>query len=160
VSEISVRRFLPALESSARTAVAATLSYLIASLSGMREAYWAAILTLVIMQSTLGAAWTISIERFLGTVFGAVIGGVLASSFPQTWWAFLGGVFVLGLICSLLRSANSYRFAAITMTIIMMVPRTTTPWMLALHRFLEVSIGIVVGLAVTAAWPEKEIQKG
>jgi uncharacterized membrane protein YccC len=160
LSEISVRRFVPALESSARTAAAATVSFLIASLFGMREAYWAAILTLVIMQSTLGAAWSISIERFVGTVFGALTGGLLASYFPQTWWIFLGGVFVLGLICASLRSMNSYRFAAITMTIIMMVPRTTAPWMLALHRFLEVSIGIVVGLAMTAVWPEREKPQG
>ena len=142
------------LASSARTALAATASYLIARLSGLPEAYWAAILTLVIMQSTLGATWKISLERFLGTLLGAIAGGLLAGAFPQVWWAFAGGVFVLGILCFLLRLQNSYRFAGITLAIVMLIPHTAPPWTVALHRFIEVSIGIVVGLAVTALWPE------
>ena len=50
----------PAIVSVARTSIAATLSFLIARLSGLPEAYWAAIMTLVIMQSTLGATLQIS----------------------------------------------------------------------------------------------------
>jgi len=142
------------VESSARTAIAATASFLIARLSGLPEAYWAAILTLVIMQSTLGAALKISGERFLGTLLGAVAGGLLARFLPQAWWAFAGGVFVLGLVCAALRMQNSYRFAGITLAIVMLVVRTSPAWLIALHRFIEVSIGIVVGLAVTAIWPE------
>jgi uncharacterized membrane protein YccC len=142
------------LNSSARTAVAATASFVIARLSGLPEAYWAAILTLVIMQSTLGAALKISGERFAGTILGAVAGGLVARFLPQSWWAFAGGVFVLGVVCGVLRLQNSYRFAGITLAIVMLVPRTSPPWVIALHRFVEVSIGIVVGLVVTAIWPE------
>ena len=147
-------RFRPILEPAARTAIAATTSFLIARLSGLTEAYWAAILTLVIMQSTLGAAVTISGERFAGTILGAIVGGLLASEFPQGVWIFGAGVFLLGVICALTRLENSYRFAAITLAIIMLVPRITPPWKIALHRFIEVTIGIVVGLAITAVWPE------
>jgi uncharacterized membrane protein YccC len=28
------------------------------------------------------------------------------------------------------------------------------PWIIALHRFIEVSAGIIVALAVVALWPE------
>ncbi len=146
--------FAPVLASSARTTIAATASFLIARLSGLPEAYWAAILTLIIMQSTLGAAVKISGERFAGTLLGAVSGGLLAYLFPQAWWVFGGGVFALGIICALLRLQNSYRFAGITLAIVMLVPRISPAWIIALHRFIEVSIGIVVGLAITAIWPE------
>src|ERR1700751_5040006 len=109
------------LASSARTAIAAAGSLLasmwVARLSGLPEAYWSAILTLVIMQSTLGAAWKISVERFIGTLVGAIAGGLLARFFPPSWMVFAAGVFLLGIVCALLRLQNSYRFAGITLAI-------------------------------------------
>ena len=52
------------LEHSARTAVAAVVSLLVARLFRLPEAYWASISTLIVMQSTLGAALPISAQRF------------------------------------------------------------------------------------------------
>jgi len=49
---------------SARTAVGATASFTVARLLGMPESYWSAIATLTVMQSTLGAAWPVSKQRF------------------------------------------------------------------------------------------------
>jgi hypothetical protein len=46
---------LPSVVHSIRTAIAATISLGVARLFGLPEAYWAAIATLVVMQSTLGA---------------------------------------------------------------------------------------------------------
>ena len=43
---------------SIRTAVAAVGSLLIARFCRLPESYWAAVTAIVIMQSTLGAAWT------------------------------------------------------------------------------------------------------
>jgi hypothetical protein len=48
---------------SIRTAIAATLSLAVARVFGLPEACWAAIATLVVMQSTLGATLLLSIER-------------------------------------------------------------------------------------------------
>jgi uncharacterized membrane protein YccC len=146
----------PAVTSAARTALAATASFLIARLFGLPEAYWAPIITLVIMQSTLRATLQISLERFIGTLLGAIAGGLLTGYFPQVWWVFVFGVgvFLLGILCALFRLQNSYRFAGITLAIVMLIPHTAPPWIVALHRFIEVSIGIVVGLAVTAVWPD------
>jgi uncharacterized membrane protein YccC len=63
-------------------------------------------------------------------------------------------VFLLGILSSLLGLQNSYRFASITLAIVLLKPHTSPPWIVALHRFIEVSIGIVVGLAASAIWPE------
>ena len=52
------KKNLPSITHAIRTAVAATVSVVIARLVQMPEAYWAAIATLVIMQSTLGATLT------------------------------------------------------------------------------------------------------
>src|SRR6266404_2662357 len=53
----------PVLVHSARTAVAAVASLLAARLFRLPEAYWAPITTLVITQSSLGAALTVSRQR-------------------------------------------------------------------------------------------------
>jgi uncharacterized membrane protein YgaE (UPF0421/DUF939 family) len=50
----------------------------------------------------------------------------------------------------------NYRYASITLAIIVLIPRTAAPWTIALHRFLEVSVGITVALAVVALWPEQQ----
>ena len=146
----------PSVVSSARTAIAATVSFLAARQFGMPEAYWAPIITLVIMQSTLGATLKLSLQRFIGTLLGAAAGGLLAEWFSQNWWVFAGGVFVLGLLCAVLHLENSYRFAGITLAIVLLIPHVARPWVIALHRSIEVSIGIVVGLAMTVIWPEPQ----
>ena len=56
----------PVLVHSVRTAVAAVLSVLVARLFRLPETYWAAVTTLVITQSSLGAALTVSWQCFIG----------------------------------------------------------------------------------------------
>jgi uncharacterized membrane protein YgaE (UPF0421/DUF939 family) len=36
-----------------------------------------------------------------------------------------------------------------------LIPRTNPAWIVALHRFIEVSVGIIVALLVVAIWPER-----
>jgi len=38
----------------------------------------------------------------------------------------------------------------------MLAVRTEAPWIIAIHRFLEISIGIAVALILTALWPERK----
>ena len=38
----------------------------------------------------------------------------------------------------------------------MLVPRSTSAWLVAIHRFFEVSLGIAVGLMLSASWPERQ----
>jgi uncharacterized membrane protein YccC len=140
---------------SARTAVAVVASLLIARLFRLPESYWAAITTIVVMQSTLGAAWTISKQRLMGTALGAAMGALLSTYFGENVAIFGAGVFVLGVICAWLHiERNAYRYAGITVTIVMLVAHTLPPWLIAIHRFFEISVGIAVGLAITAVWPE------
>jgi len=46
------------------------------------------------------------------------------------------------------------RYASFTLAIIVLIPRSSPAWAIALHRFLEVSVGIVVALTVVTMWPE------
>jgi uncharacterized membrane protein YccC len=142
---------------SARTAVAAVASLEVARIFRLPEAYWAPITTLVITQSSLGAALTVSQQRFIGTALGGAVGAIAATYFMPNVLVFAIGVFVLGPLCALARSDRSaYRFAGVTVAIVLLVPRTGPAWDIAFHRCAEVFIGIAVALLLAVVWPEKE----
>jgi uncharacterized membrane protein YccC len=142
---------------SARSAVAAVASLSLANLLKMPEAYWASLTTIVVMQSSLGAAWATAIERFAGTALGCAYGAAVASFLAPNWLVYGGGIFALGLICAVLRlNRSAYRFAGLGFTIVILLTRPGGPVVIALHRFIEVSIGIAVALALTAIWPERD----
>jgi uncharacterized membrane protein YccC len=120
------------------------------------EAYWAAIATLVVMQSSLGATLTLSIERVVATALGASVGAVEANYFGANLAAFMVAIFLIGLLSFGFRlEKTAYRYASVTLTIIVLIPRSNPAWIVALHRFTEVSVGIIVALAVVAFWPER-----
>ena len=142
---------------SVRTAVAAVASLLVARLFRLPQSYWAPITTLVITQSSLGAALAVSRARFFGTALGAAVGAIAASYFRPSVLVFGICVFVLGLLCAMARADRAaYRFGGITLTIVLLIPRTAPAWQMALHRFAEVSIGIGVALILAWVWPERE----
>src|SRR5258707_14273004 len=84
---------LPSITHAIRTAVAATASVIIARLVQMPEAYWAGIATLVVMQSTLGATLTLSIERIAATAVGASVGALEANYFRANLVAYAVALF-------------------------------------------------------------------
>jgi uncharacterized membrane protein YccC len=138
-----------------RTAIAAVASLLIARLCKLPESYWAAITTMIVMQSTLGAALNISKQRLAGTALGAGMGALFAT-YPGTHIAVYGmGILLCGVICALVHvERNAFRYAGITLTVVLLISHAEPAWVVAVHRFIEISVGIVVGLLVTAAWPE------
>lgn len=136
--------------------MAAVASLLVAQLFRLPEAYWATITTLAVTQSSLDEARTDSWQRFGGTALGALIGAIGASLHASKVLAFGASVLVLGLVCVVARLDRSgYRFGAITLAIVLLVPRAGPAWQTASHRFVEVSIGLSVALILAAAWPER-----
>jgi uncharacterized membrane protein YgaE (UPF0421/DUF939 family) len=142
---------------SVRTAVAAVLSLLAARLFRLPEAYWAPITTIVITQSSLGAALVVSGQRFVGTALGAIVGAIVAILFGPNMLVFGISVFLLGLVCAVLHvDRSAYRFGGITLAIVLLIPRPAAAWAIAFHRFAEVSIGLGIALILTIVWPEKD----
>jgi uncharacterized membrane protein YgaE (UPF0421/DUF939 family) len=132
------------------------LSLYLAHLFKLPESYWAAITSLIVIQSTLGDTLTVSGQRLAGTAMGAAAGALLSRYFGPNAMVFGAGVFVLGVICLLLhlgRAASA--LASVTLALVVLVARTETGLALAVHRFVEVSLGIVVALMLTLLWPER-----
>jgi uncharacterized membrane protein YgaE (UPF0421/DUF939 family) len=134
-----------------RTAIAAVVSVLLARALRLPEFYWAPISTIVILLSVSdprALAW----QRFAGTAVGAVLGALIATYVGGNWMVYGAGILVCGILSALLRLGSAYRFAAITLSIILLIAHAAPPWVVAYHRFVEASLGIAVALLVTMVW--------
>ena len=134
-----------------RMAVAAVVSMLLAKGLKLPEFYWAPLSTIVILLSTIDPM-TLAWQRFVGTALGAALGALIASFFRSSWTVYGAGIFVCGILCVLLRLGAAYRFAAIALTIVLLGDQGRPPWIVATHRFVEVSLGIAVALLMTLVW--------
>ena len=149
----------PSIAQVVLTAVASLVSYFIARLFGLAEAYWAPMATLIVMKLTLSAALPIAVQYVAGTAVGAAIGAVADVYFHTSVWAFGVAVVLVGVICVAFRVQRSaFRYASVTLAIVMLVPRSTSAGLVALHRFFEVSIGLAVGLALFAIWQKIDLR--
>jgi uncharacterized membrane protein YccC len=131
----------------AKTALAAALSWWLASRFGLQDGYWGAISAIIVLQSNFGATITASRDRILGTVIGALLGFSfsLAGTVP---WNYVLAVFAAVVICGLLGLRTSSRLAGVTITIVMLV-QSGSHKAIALTRVGQVVLGILVALAVT-----------
>ena len=139
----------------ARTTIATVVSLLLARSLKLPEFYWAPISTIVILLSTINPL-TLAWQRFAGTAVGAVVGAFIASYPRQNWIVYGAGIFLCGILIAVLRLGAAYRFAAITFSIVVLTTHSRPPWIVATHRFIEVSLGIAVALLITVAWPVQQ----
>ncbi|HXS75038.1 MAG TPA: FUSC family protein [Terracidiphilus sp.] len=139
----------------AKTSFAAALCWVIALRFGLHDGYWGAISAIIVLQSNFGATITASRDRILGTLIGAAFGFTF-SLFGTLPWNYIVAVFLAVILCGLLGLRNSSRLAGVTITIIMLVQKTGSHWLLALHRVGEVILGIVVAILVsTFVFPDR-----
>lgn len=139
------------LMESLRAAVATVISMLVARELHLSEFFWAPVSTIVVILSPkdrLTVAW----QRFVGTAVGVVLGALIATYFSFNWMIYGAGIFVCGIVSAVLRLGTAYRFAAIAMSIVVLIAHRISPWIVAAHRFAEVSLGIAVALAISALW--------
>jgi len=141
---------------SVKTAIAGVASLYAAKLCKLPEDYWASISALIVMQSNVGATVSASWTRLAGTAVGAVVGGVFMAVWGANVTAFGVAVAIAFYTCSVLKLAESQRLATVTVAILMLIGRTSSAWTIALHRFLEVSIGILVAMVISLVlWPSR-----
>lgn len=142
-----------------KTGLAAAIAMYLARFLGLPEGYWAAISAIIMMYSDLSRTLKASGARLVGTAIGVSVGGVFAQLFGQRLWAFAVAVALTLLVCGLLGFADAARLAGVAVAIVMLISHPGHPWTAALHRFLEVSFGIVVAVLFSAApWPKRAVR--
>jgi len=142
----------------AKTGFAAALAFYLARFLGLPESYWAAISAIIVMYSDLSRTIKASGYRLIGTAIGVSVGGAFAALFGPRLWAFGIAVSITVLICGLLGFAEAARLAGVAVAIVMLTSHPGRAWTAALHRFLEVSFGIVIAVLVSALhWPARKM---
>ncbi len=145
---------LESFKQAIKTAVAGVISLYLTNLFHLPQGYWAAITALIVMQSNVGATLNASRTRLAGTAIGAVIGGCFMAMFGMSVPGFALAVTIAFFVCDLLHLADSQRLATVTVALIMLVSQETSAWVIAVHRFTEVALGILIALLVSLTlWP-------
>lgn len=138
------------LKHAAKTGLAAVLSLYLARFLHLPESYWAAISAIIVMYSDISRTRKASGFRLVGTAIGVSVGGLFAALFGRNLLAFGVAVALTVLLCAVLGFAEAARLAGVAVAIVMVVDHQGGPWVTALHRFLEVSFGIVVAVLVSS----------
>jgi uncharacterized membrane protein YccC len=146
----------PALVDVVRTAAAAVASLLLADLCRLPNGYWAAISCLIVMLSAAGSELAVSVQRSAGTALGASVGAGAMALLGSNAWSFGAAVVAIGIFCWALRvDRAAFRYGAIAAAIVILVPHQEAAARVALHRFIEVTLGIAVGLVTATIWPHR-----
>jgi uncharacterized membrane protein YccC len=137
-----------------RMLVAATLAYTLAEAFGLPQGYWAVLTTIIVIQTSIGGSLKAAIDRLAGSICGALVGAAIALALPSHTPVALGLALVIAIapLAVLTAYQPGYRVAPVTAIIVLMSTGAATlgPLGYALDRVLEITLGSVVGVAVTA----------
>src|SRR5262245_28374682 len=144
------------LSHAVKTGVAAVVCLYVAALFKLPQGHWAAISAMIVLQSNVGATVKASVNRFAGTAIGAVLGGRCVTLWGRHVWAFGAASTLTVWSCTSLGLQDSARLASATVALVMLTSSAGSPWVIALHRFLEIALGILVALLMTLLlWPTR-----
>lgn len=122
---------------------------------------WALITVFVLALSPfVGSMGEKGVLRIVGTAIGGFLGMVLIGNFADSMWITLGGTFILLTVSTWLFGSNRFPYAfflcALTLNVVVSASLHDPDysWSVALHRFLEVSLGVCATLLVNGIlWP-------
>ncbi len=69
---------------------------------------------------------------------------------PEPYWATITTLIVM-------QSTLGPAFAGSTLAMVRLVSWAKPAWVIEVHRFVEVSVGIAAGLILTALWPGEDV---
>jgi uncharacterized membrane protein YccC len=143
-----------------KTALAATICLVLVRWFGLAQGYWACVTAVVVMQSETAAPLVASRDRLVATAVGALVGWGAAEIWHGNVLVYAAAVLLCMVTPELMGLKGAGRMAGVAATIILLVPSTAPHWVVARDRFLEVSFGIVVALAVShVLWRQTTIVK-
>jgi len=136
-----------------RVTAAAMLSLAIALYFGLRLPLWAVITALIVTQMSVGKSLSATVDYMIGTVGGALYGGLLAVLIPHSSnWALFALLATAVAPLAFIATINPRLSAApVTAVIVLLVPMIThaTPLASAIDRVFEVAVGALTGFLVS-----------
>jgi uncharacterized membrane protein YgaE (UPF0421/DUF939 family) len=141
------------LRFAARITIAAMAAYLVALAFELPEALWAVITGIIVTQMSVGSTIGVGLDRLVGTLAGALVGGVAATA-HALWPVLPVGVLLMVSVAPLslfVVKRPTYRVAPVTAALMLLLvhDQSAQPLTIAFDRVLEIAIGCVIGIAVS-----------
>jgi uncharacterized membrane protein YccC len=133
--------------------VTGVVSVLAARLLKLPQGYWAAISAFIVMGTDVSTTVAASRDRLIGTGIGAVLGAIFATLWGLHLLSFGVAVAATALVCESVGLSQNYRLACVTVAIVMLIDNGAPPWKASAYRFLEVALGILIALLISALPP-------
>src|SRR5690348_1060357 len=133
----------------------ALTTFALVSVLGLPQGFWAVITALIVTQGSVGGSLKAALDRFVGSVFGAVYGGAVAFAIPHDAGAGRAVALVVAVAPLSVMAAFSagFRVAPITAVIVLLGTSGATlgPFGFAVDRILEIGLGCAVAILGLAA---------
>src|SRR4051794_28465066 len=136
-----------------RMTTSSLAAFALAQALALPQGFWAVITALIVTQSNVGGSLKAALDRFIGSVFGAVYGSAVAFAIPHEHGLSRATALVVAVAPLSFMAALSagFRVAPITAIIVLLSATGSTlgPFGFAVDRVLEVGLGCAVGLLVS-----------
>jgi uncharacterized membrane protein YccC len=144
----------PEIRLSLQMTIAGLAAFAAAHLLGLGQVYWAVLTAVIVLQATVGGSLKASLDRFLGTIGGAIWGVAVSVAVPHATVPMMGLALAIALIPLAVVVAlwPRYRIAPVTAAIVLLgTPGESGVIVNAAERVLEIGLGSIVALAVALA---------
>jgi uncharacterized membrane protein YccC len=136
-----------------RMTTSSLAAFALAQALALPQGFWAVITALIVTQSNVGGSLKAALDRFIGSVFGAVYGSAVAFAIPHEHGLSRAAALIVAVAPLSFLAARSagFRVAPITAIIVLLSATGSTlgPFGFAVDRVLEVGLGCAVGLLVS-----------
>lgn len=123
---------------------------------------WCVMAAIVVIQANLGGTYKAAWIRFLGVLVGSAAGAVFIDLIGTGFLSLGVSVFLTIVLCALLNIKDSFRIAALSTAVIIILGGlhpTINPWLFSFYRFLDSCTGILIALIIARLiWPKKAIE--
>jgi uncharacterized membrane protein YccC len=133
-----------------RLAGACALAYGGATLIGLPEGYWSLITAIVVTQVEFSKTWTASRDRVIATLIGAALGFLVLEASEHGAPKFLLFTVALAPLLALTAIKPNLRMSGVTLIVVVLVPSTGEPFVRPFDRVIEILLGVIASLIVSA----------
>jgi len=128
--------------------LAAMAAYLPMHAIGLKQAFWSAITAIAVVQTELHASEMIARNQFFGAAIGGAIGLAALLPFGDNLLVYMAAVPLAVFVCWVSGIGTASQLAGITVTILLLVPRTGPADEMLLARISEVAWGVAIGVCM------------
>ena len=136
-----------------RMTAACFFAYVVGLVLGLQQNQWAVLTSIIVMQASVGGSLKAMLDRFVGSLGGAIAGVIVSVGLHRLGFASPGAALAIGLPPLTLLAAlkPAYRVTPITFIILILTPNLQVlgPVESAYERMFEIAVGSVIALLVS-----------